>query len=248
MHPMIKLVSVEGVEVALDAPEITVGRGLHNMIQLDDPRASRSHAHLLRRGRTYIVEDLHSSNGTWVNRVRIETPVELTNGDELIFGDSVFTFVAEPVCDEAVSETAAALVAEEWQTLHFAPLWTLRAVIDAYGRAAASALDALALELHSAPCYTNLLMREVLMALALDTPGIATAFDPDERSTAEGLGDTADIIDDRLPADQARDFKLGLLYIGYQAARAAQGSAGGGLNDAGRTALSAVAGLLRLEL
>ena len=54
---------------------------------------SRRHVRLRRRGSTWSVEDLHSSNGTFVNGERIEEHV-LSPGDEIAIGDSVMQFEA----------------------------------------------------------------------------------------------------------------------------------------------------------
>jgi pSer/pThr/pTyr-binding forkhead associated (FHA) protein len=56
---------------------------------IPDPGVSRRHARVLPGNGTVIVEDLGSSNGTYVNGHRITGPVELVSGDHLQLGDTV---------------------------------------------------------------------------------------------------------------------------------------------------------------
>lgn len=64
----------------------TLGRDVNNAIVLDDPFVSGSHAVLAFRGRTWYLEDLGSTNGTYVNGVRVEGPTPVGYGDELQLG------------------------------------------------------------------------------------------------------------------------------------------------------------------
>ncbi len=74
-----------GTQLSLGAVT-TLGRDVNNAIVLDDPFVSGSHAVLTFRGRTWYVEDLGSTNGTYVNGVRVEGPVPVGYGDELQLG------------------------------------------------------------------------------------------------------------------------------------------------------------------
>src|SRR3954465_4949754 len=56
---------------------------------IPDPGVSRRHARLLRDNGTVILEDLGSSNGTYVNGQRISGPVQLGAGDEVQIGATV---------------------------------------------------------------------------------------------------------------------------------------------------------------
>ena len=67
-------------------PITTLGRDLNSTIYLDDEFASGTHAALTFRGRAWYVEDRGSTNGTWVNGHRIQRPVALSYGDELVVG------------------------------------------------------------------------------------------------------------------------------------------------------------------
>ncbi|HEV2235967.1 MAG TPA: FHA domain-containing protein, partial [Ktedonobacterales bacterium] len=70
----------------------TLGRTQGNDIILPHPTVSRFHARLEFRDGQWYLEDLNSSNGTCVNRVRIDRPAPLMEGDELRLGDEVMDF------------------------------------------------------------------------------------------------------------------------------------------------------------
>ena len=59
---------------------------MNNAIVVDDQFASAQHAVLTFRGRTWYVEDLGSTNGTFVNGVPVEGVAPLGYGDELQLG------------------------------------------------------------------------------------------------------------------------------------------------------------------
>ena len=70
--------------------ELTIGRNEKCHITLDDTYVSQTHARIFSRGDTYLVEDLGSTNGTYINRKRITSPVELRRGDQVKIGKTVF--------------------------------------------------------------------------------------------------------------------------------------------------------------
>jgi pSer/pThr/pTyr-binding forkhead associated (FHA) protein len=78
-----------GVSFPLDALT-TLGRDVNNAIVVDDPFASSDHAILTFRGRAWYVEDLASTNGTFVNGVPVERVAPLGFGDDLQIGEVRF--------------------------------------------------------------------------------------------------------------------------------------------------------------
>ena len=68
----------------------TLGRDVNNAIVIDDPFASAEHAVLTFRGRAWYVEDLESTNGSFVNGVPVERVAPLGFGDELQVGEVRF--------------------------------------------------------------------------------------------------------------------------------------------------------------
>ncbi len=64
----------------------TLGRDVNNTIVVDDPFASADHAALTFRGRTWYVEDLGSTNGTFVNGSQVDGVAPVAFGDELQIG------------------------------------------------------------------------------------------------------------------------------------------------------------------
>jgi pSer/pThr/pTyr-binding forkhead associated (FHA) protein len=74
-----------GARFLLDSDEVTSGRHPHSDIFLDDVTVSRRHAVFARSGDGYLVRDVGSLNGTYVNRQRIDEAV-LHPGDEVQIG------------------------------------------------------------------------------------------------------------------------------------------------------------------
>lgn len=78
-----------GAVFALDAVT-TIGRDVNNTVVIDDPFASGDHAALTFRGRAWYVEDLGSTNGTYVNGSPVEGVAPLGFGDEIQVGQARF--------------------------------------------------------------------------------------------------------------------------------------------------------------
>jgi DNA-binding response OmpR family regulator len=71
---------------------ITLGRAPECNIVLAGARVSREHARLRRAGRQVLLEDLRSTNGTYLNGERVLSPVALHEGDRLGVGEVELTF------------------------------------------------------------------------------------------------------------------------------------------------------------
>jgi len=80
----------------LDQPEMVLGRDPNTDIPVDDKEISRRHARLFQQGGNWILEDLGSLNGTYVNNIRLTQPHILRPGEVVNLGDHV-TFLFEAV-------------------------------------------------------------------------------------------------------------------------------------------------------
>jgi pSer/pThr/pTyr-binding forkhead associated (FHA) protein len=74
--------------------ELTVGRAAGCQVSLaDDTYVSQLHARVFRKDGRYFVEDLGSTNGTFLNRKQVSAPIALRRGDRLQVGKTVFEVV-----------------------------------------------------------------------------------------------------------------------------------------------------------
>lgn len=69
--------------------ELIIGRGEKCHLVLDDTYVSQTHARIFSKDGIYQVEDLGSTNGTYLNRRRITSATELQRGDHVKIGKSV---------------------------------------------------------------------------------------------------------------------------------------------------------------
>ncbi len=69
--------------------EVTVGRAPGCGVSIPDATVSQLHARVFRDDRAFYVEDLGSTNGTWLNRARVGAAVALKRGDRVQVGSTV---------------------------------------------------------------------------------------------------------------------------------------------------------------
>ncbi len=69
-----------------------LGRGEAAEIRLDDPFASSRHARVSRQAGVVVLEDLGSTNGTYLNEELLHGPAPLHHGDRVRIGDSEFSY------------------------------------------------------------------------------------------------------------------------------------------------------------
>jgi pSer/pThr/pTyr-binding forkhead associated (FHA) protein len=90
-------------EISLEKELLTVGRKPDNDIQIDNLAVSGHHARIFKAGEWFLVEDLDSLNGTFVNGKMIkESP--LKNGDEILIGKHILKFVSTDVATTSQPE------------------------------------------------------------------------------------------------------------------------------------------------
>lgn len=78
-----------------DAP-IIFGRAVEATVFIEDPGVSREHCQVEKKGDSYIITDLDSHNGTFVNGKQI-VQAQLQNGDEIIVGKYIMVFIDEEI-------------------------------------------------------------------------------------------------------------------------------------------------------
>ena len=69
--------------------ELTIGRAEKCHVVLDDSYVSQMHARLFAKDDAYMVEDLGSTNGTYLNRQKVTGPTEVQRGDRVKIGRTV---------------------------------------------------------------------------------------------------------------------------------------------------------------
>jgi pSer/pThr/pTyr-binding forkhead associated (FHA) protein len=90
-RPSMLMVSSDGQKprsVRLDA-STTIGRSVECELRLDDTYVSQQHARIFDRSGNWYVEDLGSTNGTFVNEQRLVAPAMLTPGDKIRVGQTI---------------------------------------------------------------------------------------------------------------------------------------------------------------
>lgn len=82
--------SLKGTEVTLGRAPITIGRAADSTLVLDDDYASNRHAQLFPHEGVWVVEDLGSTNGTFLDRSRVVAPTVVPVGTPVRIGKTVF--------------------------------------------------------------------------------------------------------------------------------------------------------------
>lgn len=77
-------------------PELRIGRDPTCEIQLEDETVSNQHARLWFRNKQWWIEDLMSTNGTFLNDEKVETPTILISGDEIRLGKVLLIIDIQP--------------------------------------------------------------------------------------------------------------------------------------------------------
>ncbi len=78
-------------------PDLRIGRDPACEIQLSDDTVSNQHARLWYRNKQWWIEDLLSTNGTFLNDERVETPTILINEDEIRVGKVLLIVEIQPL-------------------------------------------------------------------------------------------------------------------------------------------------------
>ena len=131
-----------GEKISLTGLPASIGRQAPADIVIDMPSVSRQHARISQGAAGYMIEDLGSRNGTFVNAVRIQGPQPLANGDRVHLGsDLELVLVVAPVSKDATqvmrAPAGAAGATVIMQSPALAPAAPPLLVVTASGNAAA---------------------------------------------------------------------------------------------------------------
>jgi hypothetical protein len=80
----------EGAEIALDGEQLTIGRSSESDLVVRDDYTSTHHARLLLWGDHWVVQDLDSTNGTFLDGTRVTVPTPLPAGTPVRIGTTTF--------------------------------------------------------------------------------------------------------------------------------------------------------------
>ena len=136
----------------------------------------------------------------------------------------------------------------EWKTVLFTPLWAFGIVSMADGKVDDKETAALVKELTEAALYKDELTREVFGALMSNLGSIGADFAADKRSQLQGLQDAASLFEAKLPGGGADKFKLAILGICLNAARASGPVFGDKVSKEEKTAVALVGVSLRIPV
>ena len=92
LHPTTLVVTagtLSGTRLRLGPGPILIGRAEDSTLVLDDDYASTRHARITQQGTEYFLEDLGSTNGTYLDRARITTPTPVPIGVPIRIGRTV---------------------------------------------------------------------------------------------------------------------------------------------------------------
>ena len=78
-----------GKTIPIEKSEIFIGRDIANDVLINDAEVSRRHARISIQAGNYVIEDLGSTNGTFVNGQKLAGPRVLKVGDTVMFGENV---------------------------------------------------------------------------------------------------------------------------------------------------------------
>ena len=102
--PALRYSTPEGIKIHPLRETFTIGRDAQNDLALpDDPKVSHQHACIRQEGDTYVIEDLQSTNGTFLERelnvTRITSPQQLRPNDVIRVGSTRLVFAEDVAAD-----------------------------------------------------------------------------------------------------------------------------------------------------
>lgn len=88
----VPVIEVGGERFSLNAPRVSVGRSTEADITVEDTGVSRKHLEIRRHGPRYMAVDLGSTNGSYVDGMRVQARAELVNGSVITMGRTRLVF------------------------------------------------------------------------------------------------------------------------------------------------------------
>lgn len=104
-----------GVTFPLEGDQLFIGRDSSNAVPINDAEISRKHSRLSYQGGKYVLEDLGSTNGTFVNGQRLAGPVVLKAGDVVSLGEQIVLMY------DAINMDPGATIASSRKSAHVSP-------------------------------------------------------------------------------------------------------------------------------
>jgi len=87
--------NILGQGYVLESGDTLIGRDSTCRIRINDKQISGTHCRINSSARGIIIEDLDSSNGTYLNRKKINKPMPVNYGDRIVIGESILRFLFE---------------------------------------------------------------------------------------------------------------------------------------------------------
>ena len=81
-------------------PEVLIGRSQDCDFILEDATVSSRHAHLYYNLNQWWFEDFKSTNGSFLDGIRVEEPIVVKDNDEIYCGDAIFRITIQPIEQE----------------------------------------------------------------------------------------------------------------------------------------------------
>ncbi|MBF9015210.1 MULTISPECIES: FHA domain-containing protein [unclassified Oceanispirochaeta] len=92
-----------GTSYIIDTDEVVIGRDPSCTIRLQDPEVSSIHCRIsVPEEKTFILEDMESTNGTFLNKKPVTKPTQIFYSDRLVLGKTVLRFFLEESLSDSV--------------------------------------------------------------------------------------------------------------------------------------------------
>jgi two-component system, cell cycle response regulator len=91
-----------GQSYIIDKEEVLIGRDSSCEIILEDPLVSKIHSRItMEEDKIFRIEDLGSTNGTYLNKKKLSKPAQIYYSDRIMFGSTIFRFFLEETLDKS---------------------------------------------------------------------------------------------------------------------------------------------------